>query len=298
MAFPSSKAMQKMSGLDLSFVCLELAPLQGKRVAKIRRTGRGAFLFKIGGEELLFEPGVRLHLTRLQLSATERPDGFVALLRKRFEGKTAQAMRQHGSDRILEIEARSKERLVFELFRKGNLILVGEDGIIEACSSTEEAGGRKIARGEQYIYPKATPFEIKRPDKVGFFVQENAQGEPVSFSCDAASGGRQFPSFSEAADSYYANLKEETGEQKAAAEKIEKLQRRLEAQEKTLAALGKEKEGARQAGEAIYANFELVERLLERVRQLKKSGASEGEINRELSKSNAKLKGAQLDLEL
>ena len=73
--------MQKMSGADLGFVLLELASLQGKRIARIRKTAEGIFLFKIGSDELLFQPGVRLHLTRQALSATDAPDGFVGFLR-------------------------------------------------------------------------------------------------------------------------------------------------------------------------------------------------------------------------
>lgn len=157
--------MQKMSGIELSFVASELAPLQGKRIARIRKTPQGVYLFKIGTEEMLFEPGVRLHLTRQVQQATDAPDGFVALLRKQLEGKTAEKIAQYGTDRILEVTTRSKERLVFELFRKGNLIYVGEDGKIIACLEKEEAGGRKIARGEPYSYPPATSFVPKLPEK-------------------------------------------------------------------------------------------------------------------------------------
>jgi len=241
---------------------------------------------------------VRLHLTRQKLSATESPDGFVGYLRKNLEGKTAQEIRQHGNDRILEIVSRSKEKLIFELFRKGNIILVGEDGTIAACCLAEEAGGRKIARGCKYEHPKATAFEIKMPEKIAFCVQENEKGEPVSFSSDESKGGRKFDTFSEAADHYYANQKEESGEQKSANEKVKKLQERLESQVQSLQRLGEEKKEAAGAGEAIYANFELVEELLAKAREMKKSGKSEEEINRSLAQYNAKMKGAEIEIEL
>lgn len=289
--------MQKMSGLDLQFAVSELAHLQGKRIAKIRRTDSGIFLFKIGSEEVLFEPGVRLHLTRQMLQATDAPDGFVGFLRKNLEGKTAAEIKQYGSDRIVEISTKSKERLVFELFRKGNLILVGEDGIIYACLQTEVAGGRKIARGGRYEYPKASGFEIKKPEKIAFAVQENEMGEPVSFSADAAKGGRGFQSFSEAADCYFANQKEESGSQKAANEKMKKLSERLSQQEITLREFGKKRKEAQDAGNAIYSNFEKVEMLLNAVRQMKKSGKSEAEINVELAAFKAKINGAELTAE-
>ncbi|VVC01913.1 Uncharacterised protein [uncultured archaeon] len=289
--------MQKMSGLDLEHSAAEFAHLQGKRIAKIRRTAEGIFLFKIGSEEMLFQPGVRLHLTRQAFQATESPDGFVAYLRKNFEGKTAAKITQVPSERIVEIETKSKERLIFELFRKGNLIVALEDGTISSCLEKDDAGGRRVARGEKYEYPKSTPFEFKRPAKIGFVVQLNDAGEPASYSLDAEKGGNAFPSFSEAADFYYANQKEESGAQAAAREKVKKLEERLSSQKKTLEEFGKKRREAKEQGDAIYANFGKIEPLLSLVRKMKKEGATEEEINRELAAHKAKVKGSGIEVE-
>jgi predicted ribosome quality control (RQC) complex YloA/Tae2 family protein len=290
--------MQKMSGLDLEFSVAELAHLQGKRIAKIRRTQSGIFLFKIGSEEILFQPGVRLHLTRQAFQATESPDGFVAYLRKNFEGKTAAKISQVPLERIVEIETKSKERLVFELFRKGNLIVVLEDGTIASCLEKDDAGGRRVARSEKYEYPKSTPFEFKRPAKTGFVVQLNEESEPVSYSLDSEKGGNSFPTFSEAADFYYANQKEESGAQAAAREKVKKLEERLASQQKTLEEFEKKRHEAKAAGDDIYANFERVEQLLLLVRKMKKSGASEEEINAAISSHKAKIKGSEIEIDV
>ncbi len=290
--------MQKMSGLDLQFAVAELAHLQGKRIAKIRRTASGVFLFKIGSEEILFEPGVRLHLTRQSLQATDAPDSFVGFLRKNLEGKTAATIQQYGNDRIVEISAKSKERLIFELFRKGNLILAGEDGTIYACLLKEEAGGRKISRGEKYAYPKATGFELKTPEKVAFVVQENEKGEPVSYSLDKALGGKEFATFSEAADFYYASQKEESGQQRAANEKMKKLRERLSSQKNALLEFSEKRKEAAAAGGAIYSDFERVESLLAHVKQMKKDGKTEGEMNAAIAGYKAKVRGSEVEIEL
>jgi len=290
--------MQKMSGADLAYVLLELAPLQGKRIARIRKTADGIFLFKIGSEELLFQPGVRLHLTRQALSATDAPDGFVGFLRKNLEGKTAQEITRVEGERIVEITTRSKERLVFELFRKGNLILVGEDGIIYACLLTDGAGGRIVSRGEKYGYPKATPFVQKTPGKVAFCVQENAKGEPVSFSIDAAKGGKAFASLCEALDYYYANQKEESGAQKAAAERMESLRKRLSSQEEALLEIEKQREAVKKEANEISRNFDRLESLLSLVRKMKKQGASDEEIIRAIEGHRAGVKGSALEIDI
>ena len=290
--------MQKMSGADLAYALLELAPLQGKRIARIRKTADGIFLFKIGSDELLFQPGVRLHLTRQALQATDAPDGFVGFLRKNLEGKTAQEIKRVEGERIVEITTRSKERLVFELFRKGNLILVGEDGLIYACLQKDDAGGRMVARGEKYEYPKATPFAQKMPGKIGFCVQENESGAPVSFSLDAARGGKPFAALCDALDYYYANQRDESGAQKAAAERMEKLQERLASQEGTLAEIERQREAVKIEANEVSRNFDRLEGLLALVRKMKKDGAGDEEINRAVAAHNASVKGAELEVEV
>jgi len=289
--------MQKMSGIDLGFAVAEMQPLCGKRIARIRRTPEGIFLFKIGTEELLFQPGVRLHLTRQALQATDAPDGFVGFLRKNLEGKTAQEIRRVEGERIAEIITRSKERLVFELFRKGNLVLVGEDGLIYACLQKDGAGGREVARGERYEYPKATPFVQKEPEKIAFCVQENAGGEPASFSIDAAKGGKVFPAISEALDYYYANQREESGAQKASAEKIARLEERLASQEKTLREMERQRQAVKEAADAIGRDFERVEGIAALIRKMKKGGAGEDEINRALAGRNVKVSGPEAEID-
>jgi len=290
--------MQKMSGADLAFALLEIAPLQGKRIARIRKTADGIFLFKIGSDELLFQPGVRLHLTRQALAATDAPDGFVGFMRKNLEGKTAQEITRVPGERIVEIITRSKERLVFELFRKGNLILVGEDGMIYACLQKDDTGGRMVARGERYDYPKATPFVQKTPEKIAFCVQESEQGVPVSFSIDAVKGGKQFATLSEALDHYYANQRDESGAQKAAAEKMEKLQQRLASQEETLVEIEKQREAVKNEANEISKNFDQLETLLALVRKMKKDGASDEDITRAIAKHNASIKGSALEVDV
>jgi predicted ribosome quality control (RQC) complex YloA/Tae2 family protein len=290
--------MQKMSGADLAFVLLELAPLQGKRIARIRKTADGIFLFKIGSEELLFQPGVRLHITRQAFAATDAPDGFVGFLRKNLEGKTAQEIMRVQGERIAEIITRSKERLVFELFRKGNLILVGEDRMIYACLQKDDAGGRTVARGAIYQYPKATPFVQKTPEKAAFCVQEDAKGVPVSFSIDSAKGGKRFASLSEALDHYYAHQRDESGAQKAAAEKMEKLRERIVSQEGTLAEIEKQREAVKKEADEISKNFDRLEGLLELVRKMKKEGASDEEITDAIAKYRASIKGASLEVDI
>jgi len=290
--------MQKMSGSDLSFAAAEMMRLLGKRIAKIRRTEKGIFLLKIGTEELLFEPAVRLHITRQAFAAKDAPDGFTSLMRKVFEGKTIEKIEQVENERIVEMTVRSKERLVFELFRKGNVILVSEEGSIIACLNKDESGGRRVARGEKYAHPKASDFQIKKPKIVRFSVKEK-DGAAVSYSSDGASfEGREFSSFCEAADFYYANQLEESEGEKAAAAQIKMLLERKKSQEETLARMEAERRAVKEAGDEIYRNYEQLAELLKIVQRMKKEKKSDEEISRELEKHKAKLSGQNVEVEV
>ncbi|MCX8174873.1 MAG: NFACT family protein [Candidatus Micrarchaeota archaeon] len=291
-------AMQKMSSSDLHFAISEMKGLEGKRIARIRRTEDGIFLIKAGGEEILFQPGVRLHLSRQSFQAQQSPDGFVAFLRKRFEGKTVASIAQHDADRIAEIETKSGERLVFELFRKGNLIALSPDGTIEAALGKDEAGGRKIARGEKYCYPKATAFQIRIPAKPNFGVKCDAEGRPVSYSAEAEASDLAFGSFSEMADFYYSRQDRQSQAQALSAELLGKLERRLESQQRALEEISRKRSEAKQAADAIYLNFAKVEEILSLVRRMKKEGKSQQQINEELSRFGARLSGGEVEVEL
>jgi predicted ribosome quality control (RQC) complex YloA/Tae2 family protein len=288
--------MQKMSSLDLYFVVQELARLQGARIKKIRKTEEGFYLFKIGDEEILVEPAVRIHLTRIKYTATEKPDGFVSFLRKNLEGKIVESITQHENDRIVEIQTKNKDKIIFELFRKGNIIYVNSDGIIEACKVIEKVANRTIANGEEYVYPPKTNFQMTFPSKIGFCAKEQ---EWFSINADdVEKGGKVFPTFSEALDYYYSSLKRENEKEKEIKKKIEKIENRLKIQREALENLEKQKDELKKKAELIYKNYALVEEVLGKVKEMKKNGLNEKEINKEIEKYKAKLTGSELEIEL
>jgi predicted ribosome quality control (RQC) complex YloA/Tae2 family protein len=165
----------------------------------------------------------------------------------------------------------------------------------------DDAGGREIAHGETYEYPKGTPYEMKLPLDVAFSVGKGADGLPVSFSSDAKAASDaavRFPTISEALDFYYSNQREASGRQKGAAAKLGKLEERLAQQKKTLDDAIGERRRLREAGDAIYSNFERVEEALNIVHELKRQGKGEDEISQALHRLGAKLVGEEIEIEL
>ncbi|MCX8196845.1 MAG: NFACT family protein [Candidatus Micrarchaeota archaeon] len=280
--------MQKMSALDLHFVAKELAELKGKRIAKIRRTQERIFLFKIGGKELLFEPPVRLHLTMQSFVAQPAPDGFVAFLRKRLEGKPVEDLFQHENDRIAVLQTKDS-RLIFELFRKGNLILTDSNWEILACLNKEESKKRMVAKGQKYEFPEnSSEFKLEIPAKP-FFGVKTENGVPVAYSVEPKEGFIGFGSICEALDFYYSRQPRQTKEDRELAKRIEKLRERLEHQQRALAELEARKELAKESANSIYQHFDQVSTILEEVRQLKKQGLTAEQINEKIAQKKAKL---------
>lgn len=85
------------------------------------------------------------------------PGQFCMMLRKNLSGARVRAIKQHGFERILEIEFETKNEkiiMIIELFSKGNVILV-KNGKIMLAAEQQEWSNRKIKPGEEYNMPKA-----------------------------------------------------------------------------------------------------------------------------------------------
>jgi len=141
-----------MSNLEYAAVVRELQPLVGKRFDRIRKLPQGWYRLKIGDVEIIIEPGIRLHRTKY-VEESGTPDQFVQKAEAELDNAKLTAIRQINKDRIIEFEF-DKGKLVFEMFAKGNCILV-KDGKTLAAMKEESWTGREIRKGREYGYPKS-----------------------------------------------------------------------------------------------------------------------------------------------
>jgi predicted ribosome quality control (RQC) complex YloA/Tae2 family protein len=151
--------MRAMSGLEYFFLCKELSPLVGRRLSKIQLVGERIFRLKFGDAEVLVEPGIRMHLTRYVKEA-EEANSFVEFAKKYLDGKILRKIGLVGTDRIVKFDF-DEASLVFEMFGKGNAMVVDNSGRIMRPLVREEWRDRTIAAGRQYAPPpsKNLPFE-------------------------------------------------------------------------------------------------------------------------------------------
>ncbi|MEM4389612.1 MAG: NFACT family protein [Candidatus Micrarchaeia archaeon] len=163
--------MRQMSNNEYAFMVGELSGLKGSRLEKIYELAPLRFRLRFhqkGMEavDVVCEPPIRLHATRLIEPAPSTPSAFCMFLRKRLRGAVVEGIEQHDLDRIVVFRLKAggeSYALVFELFGDGNVVLVDDKGLIEGVWRSEEWRERKLRKGEQYVFPpspRLNPFEL------------------------------------------------------------------------------------------------------------------------------------------
>ncbi len=154
-------SMHAMSNLEYSFLAKELSNLVGKHLSKIRKVSEGIYRVKIGTSEVLVQPGVRMHITKyIEPAEKER---FVEKVEKELDNAKLLSVEQINNDRIIAFNF-DRGTLVFEMFGKGNIVLVKDETTVMAVKH-ESWSDREIKAGKPYQYPRKPSDELKVSDK-------------------------------------------------------------------------------------------------------------------------------------
>ncbi len=154
--------MRTMCNIEYSRILRELEPLLGKHVNKAYDWGNGKLRFRIGACDLAAQLGSFLASTNFIEETPKEPTDFALQLRNRIENAKITSITQPNSDRLLQFGLSNNHSLIFEMFAKGNLILVKE-GKCVLCYRREEWKGRKIAPKEPYLLPPAPQIKATLP---------------------------------------------------------------------------------------------------------------------------------------
>lgn len=339
--------MRDMASLDVLFAVNELRALIGGQVQKIYQDGKAIrlmiFVPEKGSFELYFEPG-KIFITEYKRKAPEIPAPFCMALRKHLLGQRITDIRQHGFDRIVELEF-ERSILIFELFSKGNVILCDRAYTIILPLEVQIWRDRQILPKRAYQYPPeiANPFELAQADLKkllsasdkdivrflavdlglsGLYAEEvcaralidktklckelsnsellalyeaihslRKQFAPqlvfddskiidvVPFDMKIYAGRRvrHIPTFMHALDEVYTHketLEAELEKKRLAETRVKKLERILEKQKADVRKWRALEEESRLKAEAIYRNFELVQRIISGLRKAREAGLS------------------------
>ena len=143
--------MQSLTSLDIYKLLDELDFINGGFIRNIKSRKNEFYFLIYKGKEywLKIVPGHYFCIS------DEKPEdsidfGFTALVKNALKGKKF-SMSMHNSDRILEIKTDSN-KLVIEMFSKGNVILL-KDEKIERALFQRKFESREISSGGDYKYP-------------------------------------------------------------------------------------------------------------------------------------------------
>jgi predicted ribosome quality control (RQC) complex YloA/Tae2 family protein len=158
-----------ITSFDLRVLVAEWQGLIGGHVDKVYQR-EDELMFRInlpgrGKVELYSKAGRWLCLHEVE-DKPESPPSFAQTLRRLLDNARVIAVEQRGLDRIAIFRVeRGPERfdIIFEVFSKGNLVLVRE-GTIVAVMSPQKFKDRAVQVGEPYVYPAAgvDPLELDR----------------------------------------------------------------------------------------------------------------------------------------
>jgi len=162
------ETMKSMSNVDIHTIVKQLnTELVNAKLEKAYQPSNDTILIKFrkpgqGRKDLVIQAGVRMHLTQYPLPNPTIPPHFPMLLRKHLSGATVESIRQYKFDRIIEIniQHKTKYKLIVELFSKGNVILLDEDNNIISPLKHKQWQDRKITSHQQYKYPPEQELEI------------------------------------------------------------------------------------------------------------------------------------------
>ncbi|NYZ77508.1 NFACT family protein [Candidatus Micrarchaeota archaeon] len=146
-----------MCAVEYGWLVKELQALVGKRLSKISKL-ENAYRFHIGDADMVCQPPARMHVTKY-IEESEDADGFVEKARKEIKGMRLEGAGQVNNDRILMLDF-GECKLYFEMFAKGNLVLVKEGKTIAALRH-EQWAGREIKPGREYGTPKPPATKLK-----------------------------------------------------------------------------------------------------------------------------------------
>lgn len=108
---------------------------------------------------LVLQPSVRANFT--EVAYDWKATNFIMMIRKHLKGRKIERVRQHEFDRIIEIEVEGGYKIITELFRRGNFIVVKENRVLFALRHVHMRD-RAIYPGAEFKYPPGSPKDPRR----------------------------------------------------------------------------------------------------------------------------------------
>ncbi|WP_457615154.1 ribosome rescue protein RqcH [Methanopyrus sp.] len=159
-----------MTSFDVRATARELdSLLEGALIDKIYQVGERELKVKlhvpgVGSHYLVWEPGMRVHLTWRPKPSPDQPTSVSQALRNILSGDRIERVTQLGFDRIIRFDLRSGRMVYVELLPKGALAVTDENNVIERAFPVRRFRNRTVVPGETYEPPEGPPdpYELDR----------------------------------------------------------------------------------------------------------------------------------------
>ena len=163
---------EQASSFDVARIVRELSSMIGARARKAYQPHYEQVVIRLNpkgspSSDLVIVSGRRLYLSQRDRPMPSQPSQFAMVLRKHLNNSRLIDVEQLGFDRIVSMtfeHGSGKLKLIIELFRDGNVLLLDEEGIIIQPLTHAKYASRSLKRGVKYIPPPAAvdPREINR----------------------------------------------------------------------------------------------------------------------------------------
>lgn len=144
-----------LTSLDLHYITKDLKILEAGRVDKVYCAQdhyvMGFYVQGVGKLFLHFKPPGMMYLSENKQIVAE-DTGFSKTLRKHLANAKLKSINQYHFERILVLDFGEK-KIIFELFDKGNMLLLSEDTIVSAIRY-KKTRDRMVRGGTVYVFPK------------------------------------------------------------------------------------------------------------------------------------------------
>jgi predicted ribosome quality control (RQC) complex YloA/Tae2 family protein len=304
--------MRSISNQELAILANELSALSDSYIEKFYELGPSRFRIRLrrqGKDTNIYCSLARTINQTSTIEKAETPTSFALAVRKSVYGARIKSIRQLSDDRIILFELEKAGEglsLILEMFGKGNLIIADKEMTIVAVYRNYESNGRSIRRGSRYEPPSSTakaahaaPSAVRSPR---FFVYFDSNGLLLDYSVNESEKyklmqKKEFPTMQQALECFYATDFSE--KEKQANPKLEGIRASIGKQKELLKGMDSEIEENRKIGQKIFANMEMLNRLINELRaDIKKDKES---LSREFPKLKIRdinLKERTLTIEL
>ncbi|MFQ3343506.1 MAG: ribosome rescue protein RqcH [Candidatus Poseidoniales archaeon] len=154
----------KFSSFDVARIVEELQDMIGARMRKAYQPHYEQIVLKLNRKglpstDLVIVRGKRMYTSQRDRPMPSKPSQFAMVIRKHLNNARLIGVKQYGFDRVIELvfeRGIGEIKIVIELFRDGNVLLIDTDGIIIQPLTHANYSTRIIKKGLEYAPPPAS----------------------------------------------------------------------------------------------------------------------------------------------